>query len=108
MSSRIIISVLLGLVGTLGTGAAALNPAQKKSAFQPGAATAVSAAKIVKPASATKWKRTKTWSNARVQTIAPAAQSPASVEVNGFTFHHAQQATSATVSTAAQPAGGNR
>ena len=109
MSSRIIISVLLGLVGSLGLSAAPIDPAQKNPTFQPGAKSTVSNAKIVKPAASAKWNRPSTWSTAKVQKISPAMQAAASVDVNGFTFHHVQQAKSVTAVPAnAQPAGGSR
>lgn len=110
MSSRIIISILLGLVGTLGACAAAIDLAKKNSEFQPSAKSAAATkAKVVKPAATLKWNRSNAWSgNAKVQKITPLPQSSATVEVSGFVFHHAQQATPATVPVVAQPAGGSR
>ena len=106
MFCRAKISALLTLAGTLTAAGALLNPAQRNPTFQPGDSSAISRATVLKPSAAATWSKAPVWPGGKVRRMAASEQVTAQVEISGFTFKQATEATARPPSV--KPAGGGR
>jgi len=90
MFRRAIICALLAPFGTLAVAAAPLNAKLKNTTFQPGAAIK---APRLSPAQSVVWKRSPLWTGAQVRKITAGVQPRGQIELSGFVFTKASEAT---------------